>query len=57
MRSTGEEPNIGEVHADDHGMLNALRQFYSWETQRDAYPHPKKEQAIWRYIQEQLQLR
>ena len=53
----GEEPNLSEVHADDAAMLACLRAFYNWDAQRDSYPHPKPELAVWNYILGQLRPR
>ena len=53
----GDEPNISEVHADDAAMLACLRSFYDWDSQRDSFPHPKPELAVWNYILGQLRSR
>ncbi|MEO8805288.1 MAG: hypothetical protein ABI433_04350 [Burkholderiaceae bacterium] len=53
----GDEPNLSEAYADDAAMLACLRRFYSWDAQRDAYPHPKAELDVWNYIRGQLQAR
>jgi hypothetical protein len=53
----GEEPNRSEVYADDAAMTACLRAFYDWDARRDAYPHPKPELDVWRYILGQLRPR
>jgi hypothetical protein len=51
----GDVPNISESYTDDAAMLACLRRFYSWDAQRDAYPHTKSELDVWNYIRGQLQ--
>ena len=53
----GDEPNLSEIYADDAAMLACLRRFYSWDAQRDAYPHPKAELDVWNYIHGRLRAR
>jgi hypothetical protein len=50
----GDEPNVHVVYADDAAMLECLRRFYAWDSQRDVYPHSKTELEVWDYIFGQL---
>lgn len=53
----GELPPSCERYATDAEMLAALRRFYDWESQQDAYPQRKSEVEVWRYIAAQLRPR
>ncbi|MBN9662773.1 MAG: hypothetical protein J0H49_31535 [Acidobacteria bacterium] len=49
----GEEPGL-RIYATDAEMLQAIRDFYDWESRRDCYPHRPPELEVWRYIRQQL---
>ncbi len=49
----GDEPGLRE-YASDAEMVQALREFYDWESRRGCYPHRPPEVEVWRYIQRQL---
>ncbi|WP_321473047.1 hypothetical protein [uncultured Paludibaculum sp.] len=49
----GEEPDK-RVYGSEAEMLQAVRNFYDWESRRDYYPHKPPALEVWRYIQDQL---
>lgn len=49
----GDEPGL-RVFSSDAEMLQAIRDFYDWESRRECYPHRPPEREVWRYIQQQL---